>query len=360
MRPANGSASVLKTKTRDGLVVVVFALDAIAFACRLVEADLRMLVGMREAIGDKGEQAGGSDVVQRGDHQYGENLFGDDGFAHAGNQVLNRDRAFAEKFIHQFVIAFGDHLDEFFVRFFCFVSERGGNFLDRRLAFAIGLVHVRFHADEIDDAAEAALGADRQLQSDDVAAEHLLKRFHRALKAGKFAVHPGEDERARNVVLGAVIPNFFRGDLRADVSIDGDQRGIGADEGGFRFVDESGVAGEIDEIDFNFVAGAEGARPFGVGEAGLNRNFSADFFFVPVGGGGAFRNFSPTRSHSRSEEQRRHELRFACAAVAYNAHVSDVLGEIRLHADLLFCDPASRPGSSGEVRPDGLKARACA
>jgi hypothetical protein len=46
--------------------------------------------------------------------------------------------------------------------------------------------------------------------------------------------------------------------------------------------------------------------------------------------------------------------------VAYNAHVSDVLGEIRLHADLHFYDPASRPGSSGEVRPEGLKARACA
>jgi hypothetical protein len=46
--------------------------------------------------------------------------------------------------------------------------------------------------------------------------------------------------------------------------------------------------------------------------------------------------------------------------VAYNAHVSYVLGEISLHADLHFCDPASRPGSSGEVRPEGLKARACA
>src|SRR2546430_17425012 len=40
------------------------------------------------------------------------------------------------------------------------------------------------------------------------------------------------------------------------------------------------------------------------------------------------------RSHSRGEEQRRHQLRLAGAAVAYNADVSDVLGEIALHANL--------------------------
>jgi len=47
-------------------------------------------------------------------------------------------------------------------------------------------------------------------------------------ETGEFAVHPGEHESAGNVVLRAVSPNFFRGDLRADVGVYGDERGIAA------------------------------------------------------------------------------------------------------------------------------------
>src|SRR5205807_10634146 len=92
-----------------------------------------------------------------------------------------------------------------------------------------------------------------------------------------------------------------------------------------------------------------------MGETGLNGDFSGDFFFVPVGGGGAFRNFSPTRSHARGEEQRRHQLRLAGAAVADNAHVANVPGEIALHTNLLVLLTPTRPGSTGEVRPDGFR-----
>jgi len=39
-----------------------------------------------------------------------------------------------------------------------------------------------------------------------------------------------------------------------------------------------------------------------VSEAGLQRDFSSDFFFVPVGGGGAFRNFAEARGGSGGEK----------------------------------------------------------
>src|ERR1700674_4702486 len=238
------------------------------------------------------------------------------------------------------------------------VPSRKNSFFDARFAVAIGMVEVGFHGHQVDDSAETSFGADRQLQSDDVAAENLFERFHGALKTGELAVHPGENEGARNVVLRAIVPNFFRGDLRADVGVNGDEGGIGGDKRRFRLGDERGIAGEIDKINFDFVgragrAGGSGG-PFGMGETGLNRNLARDFFFVPVGSGAPFRNFSPARSHPRGEEQRRHQLRFPGAAVADNANVANVPGEIALHTNLLIYMNPVRPGSSGEGRPKGI------
>ena len=58
----------LEHKERNRLAVVVLAFDAIALSAGIFVADLRMLVGMRKRIGQKGEQAGGGDVVRRGSH----------------------------------------------------------------------------------------------------------------------------------------------------------------------------------------------------------------------------------------------------------------------------------------------------
>src|ERR1700738_642987 len=80
--------------------------------------------------------------------------------------------------------------------------------------------------------------------------------------------------------------------------------------------------------------GIRSSRPFGVRDSRLNGKFARDFFFVPVGGGVSLRSFSPSRSCARGEEQRRHQLRLTGAAVADNANVTNVLGEIALHVDL--------------------------
>ena len=155
------------------------------------------------------------------------------------------------------------------MRLFRIFFQRLRNRFDFWLAVAAKRVHVRFHADEIDHAAEAPLTADRQLQRNNVAAEYLLERFQRTLKTCEFAIHPGENESAGNIVLRAKIPNFFRGDLRADMRVDGNECGVRGDERSFRFVDKSAVPGEIDEIYFYVAAAAKRAGPFRVRQARL-------------------------------------------------------------------------------------------
>src|SRR5260370_32675308 len=125
---------------KDGkrLAVIVLALKAVALAAGVFEADLGVLIGVRENVSKKSEQAGGADIVQCGGHQDGEDFFGHDGFANGRDEVVGGDSAFAEKFLHHFVVAFGDHFNKFFVSFLSVISKSGGEFLDRRVAGTVG------------------------------------------------------------------------------------------------------------------------------------------------------------------------------------------------------------------------------
>src|SRR5208283_6195916 len=93
-------------------------------------------------------------------------------------------------------------------------------------------------------------------------------------------------------VLGAIIPDSFGGDLSADVGVHGDESGVRSDQGSFGFGDESGIPGEIEELNLDGIARAKSAGPFGMGQSRLDGDFARDFFFVPVRGGSAFRNFA--------------------------------------------------------------------
>src|SRR4029077_12238649 len=75
----------LKNKDGKRLCVVVFALYAVALAARLLEAHLGVLIGMRENVRQESEQAGGANVVERGNHQNRKDFFSDDGAADCRN-----------------------------------------------------------------------------------------------------------------------------------------------------------------------------------------------------------------------------------------------------------------------------------
>src|SRR5262249_28941345 len=98
-------------------------------------------------------------------------------------------------------------------------------------------------------------------------------------------------------------------------------------------------------------------RPFRACKPSLNGYFPRDFLFVPIGNRSSIRNLSPPLRHACGVEQRRHQLRLAGAAVAYNANVSNVLSRIDFHTDLQLSSPArgERRGPS-----NNSVARACA
>ena len=125
------------------------------------------------------------------------------------------------------------------------------------LSVSIRRVDMRLHRDEIDHAAKSFFRADRHLQRDNVAAENFCSDSIERSKLDSSRSIQVRTKRARNIVLRAIIPNFFRGHLSADVRVHGDQRGVRGNQRSFRFRDESGIARQIDEINFDGVAATQ-------------------------------------------------------------------------------------------------------
>src|SRR5258706_5244983 len=110
-----GIRKCLEDKEGKRLAVVVLALNPVALAAGLLEADLCVLIGVREDVSEEGEQAGSANVMDRGGHQDGEDFFGDDGLSNGGDEGVGGGGTFPEKLFHHFVVAFGGHFDQLFV-----------------------------------------------------------------------------------------------------------------------------------------------------------------------------------------------------------------------------------------------------
>ena len=117
MRPANGSARVLNTKMESRLGRGDFALDAVAFVVgRRVARCLAAQRGRRENLDQEIQDRVAADIVQRGAQHHRKDALVSNCLAQPFLQILDRQRALLEKFLHQLVVALGDHLHQCFVR----------------------------------------------------------------------------------------------------------------------------------------------------------------------------------------------------------------------------------------------------
>ena len=141
MRPANGSASVLKTKIETGSLVAILRSIVSPFlsGCLWPDGDLAD-IRRRQNLRDEVQDRVAADIVQRRTQQYGKDALCLHGFAQALFQIFHRQRALVEEFLHQRVVALSDHFDQLLVRRFRFFGALGGNFVCLCLAVAIGRV----------------------------------------------------------------------------------------------------------------------------------------------------------------------------------------------------------------------------
>ena len=148
----------------------------------------------------------------------------------------------------------------------------------------------RIHLDEVDDALEFGLGADRQLHDDSLRAKARSDHLDRAVEVGADLVHLVAEDHARHVVLVGLAPDGFR--LRLDTGIGIEQRN-GAVEHAQRTLDFDGevdVAGGVDDVEAVHLAVA--TLPEGRGRGGRDGDAALLLLLHPVHGGSAVMDFA--------------------------------------------------------------------
>ena len=302
-----------------------------AAAAALPRASIARALGGRGRVDlEEVEEVVGADVAQAAGVEYREDAVFADGLVERGDQMLFGDRALAEELFHEFVFAFGDDFDERFVRGFGVVHDGVGDLAHFAVAVAIRRVEEGLHGDEVDYSVKALGVDDGKLDGDDLAAPALLHGLNHGLAADAGVclgmVDLVDDDHAREVHLGGILPDAVGDGFEAGLRVDDDKRGFDGEHGGARLVQKHVEAGRVEEIDL-------GAAPFGVGSGIRHRGAPGHLFLVIRRDRGTIVHSPACRRHLGGLQERCDQRRLAAVRVANYSYVSNVLPRIVFHRD---------------------------
>ena len=186
----------------------------------------------------------------------------------------------AEVGLHQLVVVVGAGLDQLGPVFLGLVlrGRRGSRRLE--LGAELVLPDQRLHLDQVDDADEVALAADRQLDRQRVGAEAVRHRLDRVEEVGAGAVHLVDVGEARDLVLVGLAPDGLRLRLDAGDGVEDGDRAVEDAQAALDLDREVDVAGRVDDVD-------PVAVPLAGGRGGGDRDAALLLLFHPVHDGGA-------------------------------------------------------------------------
>ncbi len=237
----------------------------------------------------------GADIVQGGSAQHREEPHLPDRRPQAFRQAFRGQRSLFEELLHQGVIALRHHLDERFLGFLGRFGQVLGDLSLLAPPASSGFVGVALHPDQVDDAAELALRAERQLDGDGEAAEILLDAGEGPVEAGVLPVQLVDDQRPRQFELLGERPHLLGLNLDAGDPVHQHQGGVGGHQRGPRVIDEDVEAGRVQKVDFALV-------PLGEGQRGGDGDLALDLLVVEVGDGGALVHARQPVGGSRQEQ----------------------------------------------------------
>ena len=160
---------------------------------------------------------------------------GDARLAQRGLDLVGADRLVLEELHHQLVVLLGGGFDELVAVHLGVVFELGRDLAHRGVDALVVLVEEdRVHLDEVDDAREALLGADRELDRRGTRVEAIAHHLHDVVEVGARAVHLVDVGDAGHAVRVGLAPH--RLGLRLDAT-DGAEHGDRAVEHAQRTLD---------------------------------------------------------------------------------------------------------------------------
>ena len=129
------------------------------------------------------------------------------------------------------------------------VLHLGGDVGDVELRAEVVLVDASLVGDQVDDALELVLGADRELNRDRVGAEPLADRPHRHVEVGADPVHLVDEGDPRDRVLVGLAPDGLRLGLDPGDRVEDGDRAVEDAQRALDLDREVDVARGVDDVD---------------------------------------------------------------------------------------------------------------
>ena len=117
------------------------------------------------------------------------------------------------------------------------------------LGTEIVLIHLLLHGDQVDDAAEAVLTADRHLNRCRLGSKTITDRSNRHIEVSTRRIHLVGEYDTRNMIFRSLTPNGFRLRLNTSLGIENRHRAIENTQRTLNFSGEVNVPRCIDDVD---------------------------------------------------------------------------------------------------------------
>ena len=310
IRPANGSAIVLKTK---------------AAVSRALDLDRRALLGgAGDALDEQVEERGRAEILGRHRGGDGEHLAARDCVLERFGDFLVRELLPVQVALHQPLVRLDDGVEELLPVLGCEIGDLRRDLRPAALTLAVR-ARVRAHVQDVDDAGQLVLEADRDVHGDAVRRQLGANPFERAEEVGALAIEHVHDHDTGDVPVLAAVPGSPRADLDAHHAADDDELALDDAERGDRVALEAGVAGRVDQVDL-------AALPLTMAERGGQGHLPPVLVLIPVGDGRALLDRAEPVDRTGLEQHRLHEGRLARPSVADGGDVADLSGLLSRHA----------------------------
>ena len=172
--------------------------------------------------------------------------------AQRGHELLGGEVALLEERLHHAFVYVRDLLDELRASELRVVLHVGRDLAHRESLPLVGIVvlpHDGLHVDEIDDAFEAVLASDRELDGACVRPELLAELSDDALEVRAHAVHLVDERDSRNVVAVRLAPDGLGLRLHAADGAEDAHRSVEHAQRALDLHREVDVSGSVDDVD---------------------------------------------------------------------------------------------------------------
>ncbi len=241
----------------------------------------------------------------------------------ATDLILADSRGIVEIFLHQSVVKLGDLLKHLVAILLSLVHQIGRDILHRILG-THGLVvpEDSLHADQIHNALECLLGADRYLDRAGIGSEHLLELAAHFEEVCARTVHLVNIADTGNIILVSLAPYGFRLRLYTAHSTECGHSSVEHTQRTLHLHSEVNVSRSVDKIDLVLFVGI---LPECCGCSRCDGDATLLLLLHPVHGGAAVVHLTYFVSQTRIEKYALGRRRLAGVDMSHNADITGVL-----------------------------------